>query len=233
VNEDPADPLASADADTQRFAADALARGTPTAWFERLYAAAADGTSGVPWDRADPNPPLVDWLAARNLPRGRAIVVGCGYGRDAEYLASLGFDTTAFDISPSAIAGARARNPSSIVRYAAADLLDLPAEWQAAFDVVIEIRNVQALPPPLHASAAAAVASLLAPGGSLFVAAAADDGAADGPPWPLTRADLDGFAVDDIASVSIEFVQEPGEAPRWRAEFHRPAARSGPADGGL
>jgi SAM-dependent methyltransferase len=220
VSEDPGD------ADAARFAAEALAQGAPTAWFEPLYAAADDGSAVVPWDRAEPNAALVDWLTQRRPARGRAIVVGCGYGSDAEYLAGLGFDTTGFDISRSAIAAARARHPGSAVHYVAADLLDLPVQWRAAFDLVVEIRNVQALPPALHARAAAAVSSLVAPGGTLFVAGAVGDGPADGPPWPLTRGELGGFAVDGVISVRVDVDRASGEPPRWRADFRRPAART-------
>ena len=53
----------------------------------------------------------------------RTIVVGAGYGRDAEYLSSLGYPTTAFDISPSAVEQTRARHPDSTVHYDVADLL--------------------------------------------------------------------------------------------------------------
>jgi 2-polyprenyl-3-methyl-5-hydroxy-6-metoxy-1,4-benzoquinol methylase len=49
--------------------------------------------------------------------------VGCGLGADAEYLASLGFDTVGFDISETAIRLARERFPGSAVRYVSADLL--------------------------------------------------------------------------------------------------------------
>jgi SAM-dependent methyltransferase len=62
---------------------------------------------------------LTGWVQARNLTGagGRAIVVGCGLGADAEYLASLGFDTVGFDISQTAIRLARERFPGSAVRY--------------------------------------------------------------------------------------------------------------------
>ena len=51
-----------------------------TGWFEPLYAAAARGETGVPWDRGGPSPQLVDWAAARSLEGTgrRALVVGAG-----------------------------------------------------------------------------------------------------------------------------------------------------------
>jgi SAM-dependent methyltransferase len=206
---------------THRLAARALSEGAPTAWFERLYEAADRGVTEVPWDREDPNPPLVEWLAAR-APSGKAIVVGCGYGRDAEHLSRLGYETTAFDISPTAIDGARARHPNSAVHYEPADLLALPARWLGAFDLVVEVRNVQALPPPLHAQATDAVSSLVAPGGRLFVAGAVGYGAADGPPWPLTRRELAGFAVDGVEPEAIDVLHSESGVALWRAVFVRP-----------
>ena len=37
----------------------ALVAGDPTGWFEQLYADAAAGKTGVPWDRGRPNELLV------------------------------------------------------------------------------------------------------------------------------------------------------------------------------
>ncbi|MCC5670705.1 class I SAM-dependent methyltransferase [Nostoc sp. CHAB 5784] len=39
----------------------------------------------------------------------KALVIGCGLGDDAEAIASLGFEVTAFDISPTAIAWCQER----------------------------------------------------------------------------------------------------------------------------
>src|SRR4051812_657412 len=130
-----------------------------TDWFERLYAEAADGRAEVPWDRAAPSAALVEWFEGRRGDGRSAVVVGCGYGRDAEFVASLDFSVTAFDLAPTAIAGARERHPSTPVRYEVADLLALPPEWDGAFDLVVESHNVQSLPPAMHSAASAAVAS--------------------------------------------------------------------------
>lgn len=207
------------DRDAARLSAEALAAGDPTGWFERLYAEAARGTAVVPWDRGAPSALLTEWAQGIGGDGRRAVVVGCGPGRDAEFIASLGFDTLAFDIAPSAIETARSRHTGSRVDYRVADLLALPREWHQAFDLVVESQNVQSLPPDLHAAAAQAVASLVAPGGTLLVLAAAGDGAADGPPWPLTAAELDGFAVEGVHEVERELL--PGDVARWRAVFRR------------
>jgi SAM-dependent methyltransferase len=207
------------DRDANRLSAESLACGDPVGWFERLYAEAGRGTAIVPWDRGAPNAMLVQWAAGVFGDGATAMVVGCGLGRDAEFVASLGFQTHAFDVSPTAIETARARHPDTAVGYEVADLLALPARWRRAFDLVVESHNVQSLPPELHATASAAVASLVAPGGTLLVLAAAGDGTAKGPPWPLTREEIEAFAVDDLTIVSADLVAI--DVPRWRAVFER------------
>jgi SAM-dependent methyltransferase len=211
------------------IAADALISDDPTGWFERLYAAAEAGEAVVPWDRGAPRQLLVGWAEERELDGEgrRAIVIGCGLGYDAEYVAGLGFDTVAFDIAPTAVRTARQRFPDSNVRYLAADLLATPDDWHEAFDLVVESHNVQALPDPPRREAIARVGSMVAPGGTLIVLAAArdeEDGPVEGPPWPLTRAEVDAFAIDDLEPVSIEDLPDPAEPDvrRWCAEFRRP-----------
>src|SRR5689334_19180435 len=94
-----------------------------------------------------------------------AVVIGCALGADAEFVAGLGFTTTAFDVSPTAIQLARERHPRTAVRYVTFDLLHVPAAWQRAFDLVVEIITLQALPPELHPRAASAVRELVAGSG--------------------------------------------------------------------
>jgi ubiquinone/menaquinone biosynthesis C-methylase UbiE len=175
----------------QGFARDAIARGEPLAWFEELYAAAQDERE-IPWADRRPNPGLVEWLETHGGPQGRALVVGSGLGDDAEALAARGLDVTAFDIAPTAIDWSRRRFPASPVDYRVANLFELPAEWEGAFDFVFEAFTLQALPLDLRPAAATAIAGTLAPGGTALVIARGRD--EDEPlgelPWPLTRTEL-------------------------------------------
>ena len=126
-------------------------------FFERMYA-----EGNTPWDRGAPRPLLVEWAGNRGL-RGegrRALVVGAGLGWDAEYVASLGFSTVAFDFAPSAVRMAVEAHPGSPVTYVVADVLAAPPEWAQAFDLVVECLTVQSLPPHAHARAGAAIAGL-------------------------------------------------------------------------
>jgi SAM-dependent methyltransferase len=192
----------------------------PTAWFEPLYVAATEGRAEIPWDRAGaPHALLVEWAQRR-----RALVIGAGLGDDAEYIASLGFRTLAFDVAPTAVELARERHPSSAVEYVVGNLLDPPAEWREAFDLVFESLTVQSMPPAVHAQAIAAVSSMVAPGGTLLVIATqARTPGEDGPPWPLTRSEIDEFASGNLRPVRIEEIPAQGEPGlvRWRAEFQR------------
>lgn len=193
--------------------------------FEAIYAGAEAGGAKPPWDYGDPRPQLAEWAEARNLAGdGReALVVGCGYGADAEFLSLLGFRTTAFDFAPTAIATARQRNPGSEVTYLVADVLDLPRDWRGRFDLVVESLTVQSMPPEQHTVASQNIAALLAPGGTLLVLATTRDEGTEvnGPPWPLTRAELDGFAHDGVILDRVERIEN---GAWWRAELSRGAS---------
>lgn len=221
------------DEHVRRLAGESLAGDDPTGWFERLYAQAGAGQAVVPWDRGAPHALLVDW-AGRSEVRGagRALVVGCGLGSDAEFVAGLGFDTVAFDVSASAVSASRKRFPASEVSYVVADLLAPPEPWTGAFDLVVESLTVQSMPRSVRAAAIENVARFVAPGGALLVIAFGTDGADQsdgaGPPWPLTFGDVESFGDGDLRSVRIERIDnadQPG-AFRWRAEFRRGDRRS-------
>jgi SAM-dependent methyltransferase len=210
------------------LAAEAVAAGEPTAWFDRLYVEGVDGSTTLAWDRAEPNPLLVRAFEQQpDLRDGRAkraVVVGAGLGADAAYVAQLGYQTTGFDVSPTAMRIAAERIPE--VEFVAADLFRLPSEWRQAFDLVVEIYTVQALPRSVRDRATAAVRDLVAPAGTLVVIQSAlgdGDDADDGPPWPLTRGEMDAFAGDGLEPVSIDAVpRDSGPfATIWLATIRR------------
>jgi SAM-dependent methyltransferase len=199
-------------------------------FFDGLYVAAGGGGEPLPWDRGGaPQQLLADWAADRGLrgPGGagkRAVVVGCGLGGDAEFLARLGFAVVGFDFSAPAIEAARALNPTSTVDYEVADLLALPEGWLAGFDLVVESLTVQSLPRSIRPRVIAAVRSLAAPGGTVLVISSQQGVRTETEigPWPLSRADVDSFAGDDFELVRLEQPPGPDGLPRWRAEFRNP-----------
>ncbi|MEX1025857.1 MAG: class I SAM-dependent methyltransferase [Planctomycetota bacterium] len=202
-------------------------RGTPLAWFEALYAAADGKLAEVPWEDERPQPLLVEWLE-REAPSGagqRALVVGAGLDDDAEELARRGYRVTGFDVSPTAVDWARRRFPDSRVAYLAADLFALPVECTSAFDLVVEVYTLQALPPELRSRAMACLAATVAPGGRLVaVMRARDDEEAvdiDAVPWPLSPEELLALERGELELETLEDLFDDEDPPvrRLRATF--------------
>ncbi|MFC0623072.1 class I SAM-dependent methyltransferase [Kribbella deserti] len=211
---------------TRRLANQSVHDDDPTGWFERLYAAADEGLAVVPWDRGTAHGLLTEWVDTAQ-PDGtgrRAIVVGAGTGWDAELVANLGYRTIAFDISPSAVEAARRTHPGSEVEYVTADLLDPPAEWNRAFELVVEIYTVQALPAPLQETATKQISELVGPGGTLVVIAMVrqDGQSVEGPPWPLSKSAMQAFATDGLQLIQLDHLTTT-PTPHWRAEYLRTA----------
>jgi ubiquinone/menaquinone biosynthesis C-methylase UbiE len=153
------------------------------------------------------------------------LTVGSGLGDDAEELSHRGFQTTAFDISASAIAWSRKRFPQSKVTYIRADLFDTPKTWQARFNFVLELYTLQVLPPDLRSEAAGRIASFLAPEGMLLVIARARE--PDEPkgqmPWPLTLDELQPFEAAGLQIVEFEDYRDQEDPPvrRFRVAYQR------------
>ena len=212
----------------RELAAEYTQKGNQLGWFDALYQEAELGESVVPWGDGVPNPGLLEFWRKHPLDTAgrRALVIGCGLGDDSEQLAKWGFKTTGFDISPTAIAATRKRYPDTKVDYVVADLFHPPAEWLRAFDFVLEIYTVQAFTGDLRARSIAKIAEFVAPGGQLLVIArgrAEDEPLGQGPPWPLTREEIDGFRRAGLTEESFEDYADP-EPPwvrRFRASYGR------------
>ena len=91
--------------------------------------------------RTEPSPFVVS--AISRIPRGRALVLACGTGRNALLLAEAGFDVEAVDISAVAIDRARreAERRGVEVTWRVADLDDFEIP-EGTFDLVTMIRYV-------------------------------------------------------------------------------------------
>jgi SAM-dependent methyltransferase len=198
------------------LAAESVNAGDPTAWFDKLY---REGVDVVPWAELRPNSNLVALDGAGKT----ALVIGCGLGDDAEQLAEWGFSVIAFDISPAAIEKCQERFPQSPVRYEVADLLNPPQGWRQAFDFVLEIYTVQALPHTIRDRAIEGVASFVKPGGKLLVIARGRE-EADPPgemPWPLTRREVLSLTQFGLREESFEDYADEESVRRFRAFFTR------------
>ena len=91
--------------------------------------------------RTRPSALLEDWI--ETLPRGRALDIACGAGRNALYLAEQNFTVDAVDISGEAIGRAResAQHAGLIVNWLERDL-DEPLLLASSYQVILVIRYV-------------------------------------------------------------------------------------------
>jgi 2-polyprenyl-3-methyl-5-hydroxy-6-metoxy-1,4-benzoquinol methylase len=90
---------------------------------------------------AQPSAFVLDWLP--HLPRGRALDVACGLGATAIAMAEAGFEVTAIDIAPTALARARAEadHHGVSVDWQCADLADLRLPT-GQYDLIVNIHFV-------------------------------------------------------------------------------------------
>ncbi len=91
----------------------------------------------------EPAPFLVENI--RLLPEGRALDVAMGTGRNAIYLAKMGFDVDAVDISPEAVNAAleSARKAGVAIRARVANLKGDYSVEKSAYDVIICFNYLQ------------------------------------------------------------------------------------------
>jgi SAM-dependent methyltransferase len=171
-----------------------------------------------------PNPVLVD--AVERLPPGRALELACGSGTNAVWLAGLGWQVTAVDWSPVALANARLQ----------ADAAGVSVDWQernlfdwlppaSAFDLVLMV--YLHMPPaerrPIYAAAAAAVA----PGGRLVVIGHDRSNATEGEGGPPDPDRL--FTAEEIGDELLA-VDPALEVQRAEVVRRRPRPERGPID---
>ncbi len=168
------------------------------AFWEGLYASRNDG-----WELGHPAPPLAAWLAAggrfaaRTGGAGSApaslAVPGCGRGHDARLLARAGYRVRGFDFADAAVAEARALAEAEGVaaEFEKRDIFTLAAEHGGAFDAVWEYTCFCAIEPARRDEYAGVIHAILRPGGRLLGCFYPLREGTDGPPFPVSVADIE------------------------------------------
>jgi SAM-dependent methyltransferase len=97
------------------------------------------GNSRPGWDMGSPSSHLKAAVEGGAIKPGRAVVLGCGTGTNAIYLARQGFDVTALDIAPTALDLAQEKEEKAgvKVRWLLADVLAPPADLET-FDFIFD-----------------------------------------------------------------------------------------------
>ncbi|GAA2923760.1 class I SAM-dependent methyltransferase [Streptomyces enissocaesilis] len=147
--------------ETDRWTADGAS------WWDGFY---ADRSKPVPFFVAKPDENLVSYVDRGLVAGGRALDLGCGPGRNALHLASLGFEVDAVDLSPTAVAWAedRAREAGADVRFHCGDAFALTGtgtELGGPYDLIYDSGCFHHLPPHRRVSYLALLDRALAPGG--------------------------------------------------------------------
>lgn len=211
-------------------------------WWDRFY---EDRSRPVPFFVAKPDENLVSYIERGLITPGRALDLGCGPGRNALYLDSIGFTVDAVDLSPAAIAWARDRasEQDADVRFRCVDAFSAAgSELEGPYDLIYDSGCFHHLPPHRRVSYLALAERLLAPGGFLglacFAAGAMGSELPDEEFYRLGR--LEGglaytprslrsiFA--DLSEIELRRMRdEPADSPRfgeaflWTALFRRDA----------
>jgi SAM-dependent methyltransferase len=205
-----------------------IRKGQPTGWFEALYKEAAGNAQAIPWADLEPNKAFRAWAEKTNLQGDgrRALVVGCGLGDDAKFLADLGFEVTAFDISETAIEWAKKIHADKPIEFVAADLFSPPAEWREAFEFVLEIHTIQPLPLEMRPDVIKSIAAFVAPNGKMVVVCRGredDEPVNAAPPWALSKSDLANFEKGGLRQIGFTDTFDEEEPPvrRFVVEYTR------------
>ena len=202
-------------------------RDDPTGWFDSIYSDAEGDHEAVFWADLEPNPCLLEWLEQHpvtGLPK-KAIAIGCGVGDDAEAMSASGYDVTAFDIAPTAIALCKSRYVDTKVQYLVEDLFDYPRDWWQGFDLVYECNTIQVLPGKYRLQARDAMVSLLAKMGDILVSCRSrPTGEQENDiPLALDRLEIDGFLQTGLTGKSFlayDDDQDPS-VPHFFATYRR------------
>ena len=122
-----------------------------------------------PWV-GDARPELVSLVTDGTLPPGRAIDLGCGEGDNAIFLAQHGFDVTAVDFAPAAIARARAKAAAAgvTVDFVVDDLTSL-TQVNGEFDVLVDYGSLDDLGMRERDAYMEAVVPLARPGAAFLL----------------------------------------------------------------
>ncbi len=155
----------------------------PAFWDERF------ARGFTPWDRGGVPQALQQFVTASAQPL-RTLIPGCGTAYELAYLSDAGWDATAIDFSPGAVASAKAALGAHGARVLQADFFEF--EPALPLDLIYERAFLCALPRALWPQVAARWAALLPPGALLAGYFFFDD-TLKGPPFGLAPAQLDAL----------------------------------------
>ena len=153
---------------------------SPAFWDERFE------KQFTPWDHGGVPSRLRRFVAGSPAPL-RCLIPGCGSAYELVFMLDHGWDATAIDFSPAAVAAARGQLGERAGQVVEADFF----AWEPAapLDLIYERAFLCAMPRAMWPQVAARWARLLAPGAMLAGYFFFDDNA-KGPPFGIAREQL-------------------------------------------
>jgi SAM-dependent methyltransferase len=141
-------------------------------WYQVVYRLAYRLGLAV-WQRSQPPAALVALVEGpAALPAGRALDLGCGTGTDAVYLATHGWDVTAVDMVPQALAATRRRATAAGVapRLVHGDVTRLAGlDVGEGYDLLTDFGCFHTLPDDQRAAYVTSVSHAAAPRATLLL----------------------------------------------------------------
>ncbi len=170
---------------------------SPAFWDERFE------RNFTPWDKGGVPQALRDF-AAVSAPLV-TLIPGCGSAYELAFLAQQGWDATAIDFSPAAVAQGKLAAGFHADRVVEADFF----AWQPAtpLQLIYERAFLCAMPRAMWPQVAARWAQLLAPG-ALLAGYFFFDEAPKGPPFGISRAQLDQLLHADFDCIADDAVSD-------------------------
>lgn len=156
----------------------------PGFWNERFE------TKFTPWDKGGVPQALQDFVARSALPLV-TLIPGCGIGYEAAFLAQSGWDVTAIDFAPAAVASAKAAIGEWSKHVIEADFFQY--QPVGMLGLIYERAFLCALPSAMRPQIVQRWAALLQPGGLLAGFFYVDDSAGrslKGPPFCVSSDEL-------------------------------------------
>jgi SAM-dependent methyltransferase len=187
--------------------------------YERFQARYEEGR--VPWDDPLPPPEILELAAV--LSPGRALDLGCGYGRVAIHLAGRGWTVDSVDFIPQAIAIARQRamraGVSERATFHVASAAELPF-LHPPYDLAIDIGCMHSFTEEMLIGYRAELIRLLSPGG-LYVLFAhlRDEGEPEGDgPRGIPEATIDQLMAAYFVLERVTYgVTQVEDKPPWNS----------------
>jgi SAM-dependent methyltransferase len=167
-------------------------------WTERFE------QSFTPWDKAGVPVEFQRFVQQAKAPM-TTLIPGCGFGHEVGLLADSGWDVTAIDYTPAAVAAAKqylGRHGDKVVQ---ADFFEY--QPSSTLQLIYERAFLCALPPTKRAAIASRWAQLLPPGGLLagffFIAETPS-----GPPFGIVREDLQALLQPNFECIEEQQVED-------------------------